>query len=717
MRVPWSDEDGFFYEEPPCAATLDLATLPAVQAGRSGALVRIETDQPEPEEAYALIWRRTERNTEVATDFYRDAKARLKGRGYDSILLQETVNVPPGRDIYPELRRWVASAVSLLFRREGVGPEHVYSIFHRPVEQLDAVEPQKDWTRRLWRLVEWTWGREIGRVEEVLVKEERAHIRAVDVQEAIVAGVRAWNPFLPEDPIEAWAWITRRMIAHAGQFHFVMRRDGLYSKNGVTAAELYAQINLQEMHPYIVTTRTTKEGKIVAAPYVEVASDYMIPVSGVEALPEKDGGYLIPPAEGEVNPRLVIPSYRRRRDLEPQFHAGCDELIRALAGFDKNGLSKHEQMNRHLGCMLAFENGPVAGMSIVAPPTAGKGLLVKALVECLEDPEIATEDDLVGSFNAALAKTPFLNLNEGLPETWHKNALDAYRRLVTADAFSINEKHKPIVKASNDVRIIITANNKNIFVEFGNGRDLEPADREALGIRLVHYEPGDAPCRLLKAKGGKRWTKGWIADKKRPSEFTFARHLLWLWETYGRDSEPGEGASGERLLVQGDPDSIPIEVIRTQAGSTPAVIETFVDMLSPTRLYDASQGLLLDAETWHLCATPSAILNHWRKHLTEGAAERLTLKKVETSLKGLSISDSSVTEGIQGRHGRQWVPLDLRLIANQATRYGLRLDQLRRIMDRDPSIRPRQSDRNGVNGTAGHHEHSTATSSIFGVKP
>ncbi len=715
--MPWSDEEGFFVSDPVSSSgVLDLMGLPSVQSGRKGSLVRVTSTQPEPEDADALLWRITDKNTQVATDFFRDAKSRLKGRGYDVPLYQGAIEVPAGVDVYPELRRWVASAVSLLFGREGVGPEHIYSLFFKPVEQLPDDEG-KDWSRRLWRLVEWAWGRELGNAEDKLVKQEEAHGQAVDALDAIIAGVRGWNPLLPEDPSEALEWIKRRMIAHAGQFHFVMRKDGLYSKNGVTSSELYAQIHLQGMQGFINITRETKEGKIVAAPYVEVAADYMIPVSAVEALPEKEGGYLVPPAEGEVNPRLVIPSYRRRRDLTPQFDARCDELIRALAGFDKNGFSKHEQMNRHLGCMLAFENGPCAAMSIIAPPTAGKGMLVKAFVECLEEPEIATEDDLVGSFNAALAKTPFLSLNEGLPETWHKNALDAFRRLVTADAFSINEKHKPIIKVSNDVRIFITANNMNIFVEFGNGRDLEPHDREALGIRLIHYGPGDAPCRLLKAKGGKRWTKGWIADKKSPSNFVLARHLLWLWELYGKNAEPGEGASGERLLVQGDPDSIPIEVIRTQAGSTPTVIEAFVDMLSPTRLFDASQGFLLDPETWCLCATSSAILNHWRKHLTEGAAERLTLRKVESSLKGLSISDANMTEALQAKYGRQWVPLDLRLIADQAIRYGLRLDQIRKIMDRDPSIKPfdPSARKNGMNGTAGHVP--SPVSSLLGVKP
>lgn len=307
-------------------------------------------------------------------------------------------------------------------------------------------------------------------------------------------------------------------------------------------------------------------------------------------------------------------------------------------------------------------------MSFRMSTGAGKKLLVHGFMETLEKPSMATSRDLVDRFSPGLLSSPFFSVNEGWELTSpYSHVADTIRKLVTGDIHTVNQKNKPEIIVRFPYRGILTANNDGLILGLTQNRDLAPDDREALAVRIQQYNPGDAPAKLLEARGGWNWTRGWIAGDGdgEPSSYAVAKHFLWLYEKYGKNALPTKRG----MLMTGDPDCSPIDFMRTQGGSTPVVIETIVKALNSTMTTDGT-GVMVDGD--RLFVVPGPLLDYWRKNLTSGASDRLTLRKVSSALKGLVLAGGLNGEkpvrinGVQQR----WIEVDVVLVAAEAEMHG-----------------------------------------------
>lgn len=675
----WSDEAPFYYCEIHPERELDPSLLPELEPEKTSASVRVDATMPSDDDADKLLVEYDEENKGKDTPFLKLAKKQLKGRWYEHFLFDnEDINdvVSPGRKEarHDKIVEMVASAVSCLHGKEGVTVEGIYALFREPCYQAFFDDDDRDGQVEVWRIITDRWGRQEVQAEEERKKAAVAEVAkikqaivTVEQGDTIVRGVRGWYPDLPADVPSAWDWIRARLIVLHGEIHFVMTPNGRYSTLGVGPRGLRAQIEHLNMGGHIPLTVEGKQGGKQHATYVDMTAGRMVVVDKVEAFPEIDGGYLT--NLRDVNPKLITLSWRRRRDLVPTFHAGVDLWLQHLGG------KKYETLCRQIGCFLAFERGAVAAISIIATHGAGKKLLVHGLMECLETPMLTSARALSSKFNAGIAKSPFLWANEGTILRWELiHPSDQFRSLVAGDSVDVEKKNHDSIQIQNPMRIIFTANNKKLIMQLCEGRDLAPEDRDAIAIRLQHYERGDVPSAFLKSMGGGKWTRGWIAgDSKQPSDFIVAKHFLWLYEQYGKDAHPYDDHG---LLLAGDLDSPIIDSMRTRGGSTPAVIEALAGLLDSTAP-GSSAGVKVEGS--RLFVTVGSILTYWRANLTSGSSERLTAYKVRNALSGLLIGGRSQKYTIEG-HEARWNEIDVVLLSTEIEKHGWPCARLEKIV-------------------------------------
>lgn len=712
-----TSQDPFFALEAHPERRLDPASISPVGKPDYEHSASSRASVPVDEEAYQHITTRGANNQLVYTDFAKWAKKELGGQVYAPYLFSPKVfdSSDEGKR-HDLIRTWTLSAAGHIVRKfPSATVEHLYALFLPLTLSIDDEKDGKkpnDRRRDTWRLCLGAW--------EMVLKEVRAE-RAAQIAEKqqeikleltgaerIVAGVRSWFPDLPEDPTEAWDWIQARMILRRGKSYFVMRRDGFYSSRSEDGEGLIPRIKQLGMDEFIPLEVETKQGTRPVK-RDELLLRYVTAIDRVETRVNAAGAHLLNP-EREEGLTLVIVPFRRRRDLKPEFHPGVDLWLRTLAtAQDPARWEKTFKMPMdeffliHLASFLDFEGGPTAAISLALAPGAGKKLLAHGLLECMEDPDHATGEDLVQRFNSKLTNAPFLFVNEGLPEgrgMYHPT--DTLRRIITGDYFQTERKFGDAINSKSSIRCLLTANGFRLIDAFGEGRDLSPHEADALGIRLVHYPTTDAAAELLRSKGGNEWTKGWIeGDAGEPSQFIVAKHLLWLYENM-RPKLKG------RLLVEGSAEQEAIQRLRIQGGSTPTVIEAIFKILqNPMLKTDGSQGVLIEGS--RLSVTISAIFDAWREKLTRGSSDRLTLKRIAMSLKGLLVGEPGKLRSIHGRKDR-WNEIDVRLLHEEGEKYGLsapKLDELLKLRLAEILPPPGTNGTNGTNGANGTSTNGT----------
>lgn len=635
-----------------------------------------EERPPADDEAEILLVSFNDQNKPVYTEFYKQMRKQLKGQAYYPYIFDlQKFDIEEGSR-HDVLREWTASAMGhALSTIPYITSKHIYALFlpatKEYAEQAPSEEEKKRRKRDVWRLCSGTFWRKVKqeweeqKQQEVQKKEEVEKAR-VETGNAIERGVRGWYPQLVEDPVEAWAWIQRRFIILVDKQCFIMRPDGFYSSEGDRGIdEVLARIIQLKMDVHIPVVIEGRDGPRPVK-MAELATEFVTRAFKIEPKCEVEGGFLLNPekTEGLVMGSL---SFRRRRDLVPTFNADVDRWLRALGG------QMYELLCKHIGCFLAFERGGVAAMSFSLPPSSGKKLLTHGLMECMENAIAASGDDLVQKFNGKLAKAAFLFANEGLPQVHGGNhASDTLRRIITGDLMQTEGKNRDAVDLKFPIRVVLTANHWRLIDALGEGRDLSIYEQEALGLRLIHYtpDPEDAPAKLLAEMGGDAWTKGWIAGDSNhsssPSQFTVAKHFLWLYEQHGKNA-----VSQGRLLIQGDPKQPAIQRLRVQGGSTPLVMEAICKMLNSQDLNFKTDGsthrVLIDGS--RLFVTVGAILDFAREHLSKGSGERLSTKRIRMSLQGLVVGKMGVVQRIHGNNAR-WNEIDISLLKAEADKNG-----------------------------------------------
>lgn len=635
-----------------------------------GPIREFDDPKPTPEEAAACLTTLRE-GRQVMTEWAKTAKRRLKGREcWDCIYENKPLAEQGARD--STIHAHVGQIVSLLARLEDTTPTHIYALLLPAVEQLEPDAQTPDWTDILWSAVGRLWVKEEAKVEAEQIDRREKYAERQDQINDLVHGMRQWceHEGLCGAEEDAKLWASGRLIVSSGVSYYLIDPDGTYRPQAFNSSQLVPAIR-RHIPELIQTTTAKQDGSQGDIPVTSILNKHATVVDRVEYQPGIQGGFIrnidTPAAT------LVLPCFHLNPKLSPKFDSDVDAWLQTFFG------ENYEAGCRWIAYALAFDEGSIAALSIVGDPGAGKKLLVQGLAECLATPALASDAELVGQYQYGLLETPFIVVNEGWSQGYGgKHAADRFREIVSGDVIEVNRRYRDPVRIKSCARVIFTANNLNVIKVLADKRDLTQADREALAVRLLHFDIKDIASKWLQAKGGMAFTaaegRKWIAPPTGgESDYIVARHFLWLY------SKRHRWAKDSRLLVEGHgADELMFE-LQTGVGTAPLVIETILAMLDSKV---PVPGLVI-RDGKELFTTSAAVVEYFRTCLAQKVRDNLTTNKVATVLQGLTMYGEDAVpmllEGFEKLGRRRWYRLDTLKILAAAERHGFRSENLEKI--------------------------------------
>jgi hypothetical protein len=664
----FTDTQPYFdiYEQPRrVLKSEDLMEIGVADALRTASIGQHTDPMPETSELVYLV----ENPDGTPTHFAKQAKKRLKNRECYDCLFAHGPLAPVGRRDNT-LTAYVGQAASLLYGIPSATKEHVLALFMPAIADLEPDQDTPCWITKAWSLVGRLWEQEAAKHREQQAKEAEQ----VEQVGTIVSGMREWcidRHELFSDEEIAMEWASRRMIVSADKHFFLMRPDGYYRPQPLHKEQLIPAIRAS--YPDLIPTVTMNDkGETRDKSVLSIINRHATVVSKVKARPEMRGGTIENIDSHQA--ALIIPSFCRNHKLVPKHDETVDLWLCKVFG------AEVERAKAWIAWALAFEEGPTCALSLVGPPGIGKKMLVRGLAECLEIPSVASDADISGQYQYGLLESPFVAVNEGWSNNRSgKHPADMFRELTGGDEITVQRKYMPPVSVSNPARVIFTANNYDVIRVLADKRNLTPEDREALAIRLLHMTCDRKAQKWLEDNGGMFFTRGWIAPDagKEPSQYKVARHFLYLHAN--RRNWP----RGNRLLVEGEGSQRLMEVMETQTGVAPEVIETLASMISsPAR----RPGYMLLSGN-RICVVPSEVVHHWRTKVREHRNIDLRNEDVRNVVKSLSVSVADPRQAAYSellgdvKHASStWYELDVLKIYKAAREAGWPVDKIKGLV-------------------------------------
>jgi hypothetical protein len=646
----WKDKH--FYMELNPDARLPLEEIPK---SPKGAIIRLRTFKasdkvPTQEECDKKLYANKD-GKQVQTAFHKKARKVLAHSPYFPYLFEE-LPLP-----CEEKHNWVCAMfgaiIPKLVREAHADAVECFSLIHAPISSWPAEELRTDPYENVWQVCQHIYGNEIDIVNaEAEVKAEEI-LKSEDALDHMLAGMRTWSPsdrLLDDVPMEVRKeYVKTRLFANVDRFFVPLGAHGRYTDEYLTKEQLIPYIRDSHMAGMVETVKLTNQGEGFVSP-VDIINKHSVVLQEVRCLPQIDGGYIDDGSDGRKK-ALTIPMYRRSTLLEPTYSAEVDGWLRALLG------KHYEAAARWIAYALDFEGVAICALSISSPPGTGKKLLITGLSECLERPYIIPSTAIGSKHNECLMRSPFVYVNEAWPVLQNATSpSDRFKEMTAGDDISVEPKFKPVMQVQNPLRILMTANNHDLIYSMTRGRDLTPADKEAIGVRLMHIDVDEGGRTYLEKLGGRHFTERdgarWIrGDSGQPSSFVVARHFLYLYENNrtGRD---------QRLLVDGNcgGDSAEMFNMASQSDTMPSVMRAVIDLLAGAKGPD-----------WrmfgeHVGVTRYGILRIIRNNLEE----RVTERGVEACINSMAIGGGEVEV-----NERQFVQIDIKMVKDYARRWGM----------------------------------------------
>jgi len=639
-------EDKHFYIELNPDARLPLEEIPK---SPKGAILRLRTFKasdrvPTQEDCDKKLYTSKE-GKQVQTAFHKKARKVLANSPYFPYLFEE-IPLP-----CEEKHNWVCTMfgaiIPKLIREAHADAVECFSLIHAPISSWPAEELRTDPYENVWQACQHIYGNEIDLVNtEAEVKAEEV-IKSDDALDHMIEGMRTWDEsgkLSDELPPEIRKdYVKTRLFANVSGSFIPLGNHGRYVDEYLHKEQLVPFIRDNYMQGMIETTKITSQGESFVSP-AEIINKHSTVLQKIRCLPQIDGGYI-------EDKSLVLPMYRRSPLLEPTYNAEVDGWLRAFAG------RHYDALARWIAYALDFEGGAICALSVTSPPGTGKKLLITGLSECLEVPYIIPSTAIGSKHNECLMKSPFVYVNEAWPVLQNATSpSDRFKEMTAGDDISIEPKFKPVMQVQNPLRIIMTANNHDLIYSMTRGRDLTPADKEAIGVRLMHIDVDESGRTYLEKLGGRRHTEKpsarWIrGDSGQHSSFVVARHFLHLYETCrtGRDS---------RLLVEGNcgGDSAEMFNMASQSDTMPSVMRGLITLLT------LPKGVDWKVFGEHVGVTRFGVLRVIRDTLEEKAGERA----VEACLNSLTLD-----RGVQVVEDREYLLVDMKMVRDYAKRWGM----------------------------------------------
>lgn len=687
LERTWEQDYFLLDVEPSRRLSLD-SVPPAAEASSPSYIARLDADQPDPEEAEALLWV-TKDNRRVRSEWFsQTAKTYLRGRDcYGCIFDAEPLASVGARN--PTIIKYAGQVVSLLFRRAGTTPQKCYALLAPAVAQLEGEDGGRSWLDTLWHGIKLAWEREAGKAKQAERAEQVAEVERKTGAELLLQGVREWcAPLVDRETLDdnekLWEWVSRRMILNQAGIYYTLRPDGYYQPTPVRKDLLPAHLRGLGMDQHLDFWVEVDAGDEVVRKERQVAkilSDHAAVVAGVRGRANVKGGVLEPQPHGD--PYLVIGIFALRTDLPPRYDKDVDEWIRACCPDD----AAYRKLCNWIGHALDFSR-PISALSIVGKAGCGKKMLVRGLAECITTRALADGDEMVSDYQYSIGKSPFVVVNEAFPRGRNRDAADMFRRWTGGDPILLNAKFQIPVELQSPLRVILTANNRDVIHSLASARTLSLEDRDALAVRITHIEFDEGCADWLARKGGREFTDGWIdGDDGSRGKERVAAHFMWLHAN--RTPAP----PGNRLLVQGDLDAEIVREIAFDSGALPDVSETLVKMIESKPEY-VRDGLAVDEDTASVYATANGILEFWNRTLAgsrKGRGGGMHYRSIAQALRLLTSpgwdAQPRALKCVSGQMRRvRWSRINLPLLLLEAEKLGLLCDRLVGLVEKQRAM-------------------------------
>lgn len=546
------------------------------EAKKAVAVVNIERQRPDPEQARALVEViNPTTNRWQHTVLGKRAKEALKDTSAFDVIFNRIPIAREGKR-HDMLTKTVGEVVGALHGMEGGEPELVYGLLYDAAGRLGEDE---DWVGKVWEMATTFWDRETARkatkaqeIAEIVREKEAVQETA---RQRFLRGVRDWIPQLGglEDE-DALDYVKKNrfgiaMDSRKDLFH-VLLPTGYYDDHVCGSMALPKLIEQRGMDWLIPVEEMRDDGRGNVT-YVPVRTDKIVQqharvYTGEEIRLDKRASYMQRDHEGRDI--FVEVPFALRDDIQPEMVQIIYDFWLAAAGGNRE---RRDEMLRALVCLLLFQHGPTAAVLLWGEGNAGKSVTALSLGECITTRHLADGSSLTDNFNDSLRRSPIIHVEEGADKgSKGIDASVAMRRIITAPTIAIEQKGRDKVRMQGVHRFLLTSNSKDILQRMMGNQARTAADWKAIGERLAEFHIDDAATRWFETNN-RGWveTRRWIGTHGRTG--LYARFWFWVMRNLLEWDGSRPRMRGRRLLYEGNCVSQTIQHMEAHAGAVPEV--------------------------------------------------------------------------------------------------------------------------------------------------
>lgn len=314
------------------------------------------------------------------------------------------------------------------------------------------------------------------------------------------------------------------------------------------------------------------------------------------------------------------------RKLTPEYDDQVDTWLRWFAG------DQFEVISDWLAVATRLDE-PCAALYLDGAPNAGKTMFAEGVARLWTTERASKLENAMSNFNDGLSKCPLVLADETIPRDYRGRARTAeLREFIQARTRPLNRKFLPSATIRGAVRVVITANNQELFV---SNEALTENDIQAIVDRIIYiYCPKNA-AKYLKSVDAKSFV----------TQDRLAKHALWLAKNrIVRDSG--------RFLVQGRDSSLH-RTLTTSSGLRSAVCNWLVAFLLSPVNGETGTDLLVRRYQGELLVTARALAQGWNIYPTNEPAP--TAGRVSLAIAGLSTGQKVQLRDKKNRRTHYWV--------------------------------------------------------------
>lgn len=344
----------------------------------------------------------------------------------------------------------LAIALERSFNHRGYDPETVLPLLEHSLNHPDV--PPDSYERFREKLLRvWRTGRETAnQANSDRVRQHMSWIGQPDRDHGYDAHEAAYMAQYNHSP--------RRLLVGFDRQVFALTMSGYLGIGAIDTAVVDAGV---APHPDVIISPIDTPASLLKRYGMRVRR---LRYSYHPKLPQCDGNTLTLPAG-------------TRRDLTPERSSMVEEYLVALVG-------QRSHVLRRWLAWLPHTSEPLAAVFLHGKKNVGKNLFATAC-GALWSAGPVTLEHAMSTFPSRLLDTPFVFADEDFPKDpqgHHKTA--DFRRLITTREHEINRKFQEPTLLDGCVRIVLAANNENMF----RSLDLTADDIDAIADRILDFD-------------------------------------------------------------------------------------------------------------------------------------------------------------------------------------------------------------------------------------